>query len=125
MALDEFDERREIIQIIGSMRSTAMADKFIVRWQYEVRAKIVELLLEGKGIPRRGSAAHQDEQEGNKEEEDEERKEEERSIFDVRNGWTPSRHGRRLHRKRYCGNMSHRCVAAAVEKHDPFSSLSF
>jgi hypothetical protein len=45
MVLDESDERREIIQIIGSMRSTEMAeDKFIVRWR-DIRAKIVELLL--------------------------------------------------------------------------------
>jgi hypothetical protein len=62
MVLDESDERREIIQIIGSMRSTVMIpDKFIVRWR-DVRAKIVE--LQGNGSPRRESAAHQDEQEG-------------------------------------------------------------
>jgi hypothetical protein len=62
MVLDESDERGEIIQIIGSMRSTVMIpDKFIVRWR-DVRAKIVE--LQGNGSPRRESAAHQDEQEG-------------------------------------------------------------
>jgi hypothetical protein len=78
-----------------------MPDKFIVRWQ---DVKIVELLLYENGSPRRGLAAHQDEQEGNKEEE--ERKEEERSVFVVRNGWTPP-WSSSIHRKRYCGNMSH------------------